>query len=128
VKVFKLISDICITFTQFSLISLDILHPIAIFCMFLAAYPPNGHTLLWLRKMFIRLRKLRSAPHTLVEAWLHHSPMLALVDHRSNLAAAEFLHTVAHNFVVHLLLVVQKILLLQFFLFYFSLRHEKSFL
>jgi hypothetical protein len=47
-------------------------------------------------------QRLRWAPHNLVGAWLHHSPMLALVDHRSNLAASEFLHTVAHSFVVHL--------------------------
>jgi hypothetical protein len=52
---------------------------------------------------------------------MHHSPMLALVDHRSNLAASEFLHMVPHNFVMHLLLVSRKILLLQFFLFYISL-------
>jgi hypothetical protein len=67
------------------------------------------------------LQRLRWAPHNLVGAWLHHSPVFALVDYRSNLATFEFLHMVAHNFVVHLLLVLRKILLLQFFLFYFSL-------
>jgi hypothetical protein len=40
-------------------------------------------------------QRLRWAPHNLVGAWLHHSPMLALVDHRINLAASEFLQTVA---------------------------------
>jgi hypothetical protein len=34
----------------------------------------------------------------MVGVWLHHSPMLALVHHRSNLAAPEFLQMVAHNF------------------------------
>jgi hypothetical protein len=66
-------------------------------------------------------QRLRWVPQNLVGAWLHHSPMLALVHHRSNSAAPEFLQMVAHNFVAHLLLVPRIILLLQFFLFYFSL-------
>jgi hypothetical protein len=45
-------------------------------------------------------QRLRWAPQKLVGVCLHHSPMLALVHHRSNLAAPGFLH----NFVVHLLL------------------------
>jgi hypothetical protein len=45
-------------------------------------------------------QRLRWAPQNLVGVWLHHSPMLTLVYHRSNLAAPEFLQ----NFVVHLLL------------------------
>jgi hypothetical protein len=45
--------------------------------------------------------------------------MLALVHHRSNSAAPEFLQMVAHNFVVYLLLEPYKILLL-ILLFYFS--------
>jgi hypothetical protein len=57
-------------------------------------------------------QRLRWIPQNLVGAWLHHSPMLALVHHRSNLAAPEFLQMAAHNFVVHLLLGPQKILLL----------------
>jgi hypothetical protein len=52
--------------------------------------------------------------------WLHHSPMLALVHHRSNSAAPEFLQMVAHNFVVHLLLGPWKNLLLQSLSFIFS--------
>jgi hypothetical protein len=51
------------------------------------------------------------------EAWLHHSPMLALVHLRSILAALEFLHVVAHNFGEHLLLLgLRKNLLIQPFL------------
>jgi hypothetical protein len=69
-------------------------------------------------------QRLRWAPQNLVGAWLHHSPMLALVHHRSNSAAPEFLQMVAHNFVAHLLLGLWKNLL-----FYFFLRwHKKSFL
>jgi hypothetical protein len=49
-------------------------------------------------------QRLRWAPQNLVGIWLHHSPMLALVHHRSNLAAPEFLQMVAHNFAAHLLL------------------------
>jgi hypothetical protein len=45
-------------------------------------------------------QRLRWALQNLVGVWLHHSPMLALVHHRSNSAAPGFLH----NFVVHLLL------------------------
>jgi hypothetical protein len=56
----------------------------------------------------------------LVGAWLHHSPMLPLVHHRSNSAVPGFLQMVAHNFVVHLLLGPWKNLLLKSFLFYFS--------
>jgi hypothetical protein len=48
----------------------------------------------------------------MVGAWLHHSPMLALVHHRSNSAEPEFLRMVAHNFVAHLLLGPWKNLLL----------------
>jgi hypothetical protein len=47
------------------------------------------------------LQRLRWALQ-MVGAWLHHSPMLALVHHRSNSAAPEFLKMVAHNFVAHL--------------------------
>jgi hypothetical protein len=36
-------------------------------------------------------QRLRWAPQNLVGAWLHHSPMLALVHHRSNSAAPGFL-------------------------------------
>jgi hypothetical protein len=54
--------------------------------------------------------------------------MLALVHHRSNLAAPEFLQMVAHNFVAHLLLGPWKNLLLQSFSFIFLRRHKKSFL
>jgi hypothetical protein len=43
-------------------------------------------------------QRLRWAPQNLVGVWLHHSPMLALVHHRSNSAAPEFLQMVAHNF------------------------------
>jgi hypothetical protein len=57
-------------------------------------------------------QRLRWAPQNLVGAWLHHSPMFALVHHLSNSAAPEFLQMVAHNFVVHLLLGPWKNLLL----------------
>jgi hypothetical protein len=60
--------------------------------------------LLWLRKMCKWLRKGYIGHRKMVEAWLHHSPMLALVHHRSNSATPEFLQMVAHNFVAHLLL------------------------
>jgi hypothetical protein len=53
-----------------------------------------------------------------VGVWLHYSPMLALVHHRSNSAAPGFLPMVGHNFVVHLLLGSWKNLLL-ILLFYF---------
>jgi hypothetical protein len=39
-------------------------------------------------------QRLRWAPQNLVGVWLHNSPMLALVHHRSNLAAPEFLQIV----------------------------------
>jgi hypothetical protein len=57
-------------------------------------------------------QRLRWAPQNLVGVWLHHSPMLALVHHRSNSAVPEFLQMVAHNFVAHHLLVPWKNLLL----------------
>jgi hypothetical protein len=40
-------------------------------------------------------QRLRWAPQNLVGVWLHHSPMLALVNHRSNSAVPEFLQMVA---------------------------------
>jgi hypothetical protein len=97
------------------------------FCMFLAAYPPMMATLCygWGRCAY------GSAKATLGTtkfggAWLHHSPMLALVHHRSNPAAPEFLQMVAHNFVAHLLLGPWKNLLLQSFLFYFFFAGTRS--
>jgi hypothetical protein len=60
-------------------------------------------------------QRLHWAPQNLVGVWLQHSPMLALVHHRSILAALEFLQMMAHNFVVHLLLGLWENL------FYFSL-------
>jgi hypothetical protein len=109
VKASKLISDVCISFTHLVCIGLDgcdILH------VSYSASSNDGHTLLWLRKMNMTPQRLRWAPQNLVGAWLHHSPMLALVHHRSNLAAPEFLQMVAHNFVAHLLLGLWKNLLL----------------
>jgi hypothetical protein len=61
----------------------------------------------------IVLQRPRLVPQNLVGAWLHHSPILALVHHCSISAAPEFLHKVAHNFRAHLLLIqLQKNLLL----------------
>jgi hypothetical protein len=60
--------------------------------------------LLWLRKMCIWIHKGYVGHRKMVGAWLHHSPMLALVHHCSNLVAPELLQMVAHNFVAHLLL------------------------
>jgi hypothetical protein len=57
-------------------------------------------------------QRIRWVPQNLVGVWLHHSPMLALVHHRSNSAVPEFLQMVAHNFVVHLFLGLRKNLLL----------------
>jgi hypothetical protein len=74
-----------------------------IICMFLAAYPPMVATLLWLTKVCIWLHKGYVGHRKMVGAWLHHSPMLALVHHRNNSAAPEFLQMVAPNFVEHLL-------------------------
>jgi hypothetical protein len=71
-------------------------------------------------------QRLRWAPQNSVGAWLHHSPMLALVHHRSNLAVPEFLQMVAHNFVVHLLLGSWKNRLLQSFLSYFFFTGTRS--
>jgi hypothetical protein len=50
------------------------------------------------------LQRLHWAPQNLVGVWLHHSPMLALVHHRGNLTAPEFLQMVAHIFFTHFLL------------------------
>jgi hypothetical protein len=60
----------------------------------------------------------------MVGVWLHHSPMLALVHHRSNSAAPGFLPMVGHNFVVHLILGSWKKLLL-ILLFYFFLPEQE---
>jgi hypothetical protein len=68
---------------------------------------------IWLRKGYVGHRKIGGA-------WLHHSPMLALVHHRSNSTAPEFLQMVAHNFVVHLLSCVVEELSPTILLFYFS--------
>jgi hypothetical protein len=57
-------------------------------------------------------QRLRWVPQNLVGSWLHHSPMFALVHHRSILAALEFIKMVAHNFVAHLFLGLRKNLLL----------------
>jgi hypothetical protein len=69
-------------------------------------------------------RRLRWAPQNLVRAWLHHSPMLALVHHRSNSVTPGFLQMVAHNFVAHLLLGPWKNLLLKSFSIIFLLAQE----
>jgi hypothetical protein len=55
-------------------------------------------------------QRLCWAPHNFVGAWLDHSPMLALVALRNNLVVLEFIRTVAHSFVVHLLLAPRRIL------------------
>jgi hypothetical protein len=69
--------------------------------------------LLWLRKVCIWLRKSYVGHRKILwGVWLHHSPMLALVHHRGNSAAPEFLKMVAHNFLAHLLLRPWKNLLL----------------
>jgi hypothetical protein len=73
-------------------------------------------------------QRLRGAPQNLVGAWLHHSPMLALVHHRSNSAALEFLQMVAHNFVAHLLLGHGRTFSYNPSSFIFLRRHKKSFL
>jgi hypothetical protein len=71
-------------------------------------------------------QRLRWAPQNLVGAWLHLSPMLALVHHRSNSAASGFLPMVGHNFVVHLLLGPWKNLLLRSFSFIFFFSATRS--
>jgi hypothetical protein len=87
---------------------------VAIFCMFLATYPPVMTTPFFEVEEDVHMapQRLRWESQNLVGAWLHHSPMLALVHHRSNSAAPEFLQMVAHNFVVYLLLGPWKNLLL----------------
>jgi hypothetical protein len=57
-------------------------------------------------------QRLHWALQNLVGAWLHHSPMLALVHHRGNSAVPELLQMVAHNFVAHFLFGPWKNLLL----------------
>jgi hypothetical protein len=98
VKASKLISNVCISFTHLGCIGLDgcdILHVSR-------SVPSNdGHTVVVEEDMHMAPQRLRWAPQNFVGAWLHHSPMLALVHHRSNSAAPEFLQMVAHNFVVH---------------------------
>jgi hypothetical protein len=48
-------------------------------------------TLLWFEEdVHMAPQRLRWIPQNLVGAWLHHSPMLALVHHRNNSAAPEF--------------------------------------
>jgi hypothetical protein len=74
-------------------------------------------------------QRLRWAPQYLVGVWLHHSPMLALVHHFSNSAAPRFLQMVAHNFVVHLLLVPWKkssAIILPLLFFFASTRSPSS--
>jgi hypothetical protein len=63
-----------------------------ILCVSRSVSSNGGHTLLWLRKMCIWLRK-GYVGHCKIwwGVWLHHSPMLALVHHHSNSAAPEFL-------------------------------------
>jgi hypothetical protein len=102
----------------------------AVFCMFLAAYTPMMATLFVVEEdVHMAPQRLCWIPQNLVGAWLHHSPMLELVQHRSNSVALEFLQMVVHNFVEHLPLELWKNLLLQSFLFYFFLhQHKKSFL
>jgi hypothetical protein len=82
--------------------------------MFLATYPPMMATLFFVVEEDVHMapQRLRGAPQNLVGAWLHHSPMLEMVHHRSNPAVPEFLQMVAHNFVAHLLLGPWKNLLL----------------
>jgi hypothetical protein len=71
----------------------------AIFFMFLAMYPPMMATLFEVEEdVHMASQRLLWAPQNLVGVWLHHSPMLALVHHHSNLAALEFFQMVAHNF------------------------------
>jgi hypothetical protein len=97
--------------------------------MFLAAYPPMMATLFVVEEdVHMAPQRLRWVPQNLVGAWLHHSPMLALVHHRSNLTVSGFLQMVAHNFVAHLLLGLWKNLLLSFLFYFFLRRHKKSFL
>jgi hypothetical protein len=64
----------------------------------------DGHFVVVEEDVHMAAQRLHWAPQNLVGIWLHHSPMLALVHHRSNSTAPEFLKMVAHNFVVHLLL------------------------
>jgi hypothetical protein len=64
----------------------------------------GGHFVVVEEDVHMATQRLHWAPQNLVGAWLHHSPMLALVHNRSNSAAPEFLQMVAHNFVAHLLL------------------------
>jgi hypothetical protein len=91
----------------------------AINCMFLVAYPPMVATFCcgWGRCSY-GSAKATLGTAKMVGVWLHHSPMLALVHHCSNLAAPGFLAMVGHNFVVHLLLGSWKNLLLILYYFF----------
>jgi hypothetical protein len=117
VKASKLISDVCISFTHLVCIGLDgcdILH------VSRGVSSNDGHILLWFWKMCIWLRKYYVGYHKIWWGHGYTTPMLALVHHRSNSVAPEFLQMVAHNLVAHLLLGLRKNFLLQSLLPYFS--------
>jgi hypothetical protein len=100
----------------------------AIICMFQCILHWWPHFVVVEEDVHMAPQRLRWALQNLVGAWLHHSPMIALVHHRSNLAAPEFLQIVAHNFVVHLLLGRGRTFSYNPSSFIFLHRHKKSFL
>jgi hypothetical protein len=67
-------------------------------------------------------------PQNSVGAWLHHSPMFALVHHHSNSAAPESLQMVAHNFVCTFFLAAEELSFYNPSYLIFLHRHKKSFL
>jgi hypothetical protein len=101
VKVSKHISDVCISFTHLACIGLDGCNNLNVTR---SVSSNDGHFVVVEEDVHMAPQRLRWALQNLVGVWLYHSPMLALVHHRSNLTAPEFLQMVAHNFVVHLLL------------------------
>jgi hypothetical protein len=110
VKASKLISDVCISFTHSGCIGLD---SCDISHVSRSVSSIDGHIFVVVEEgVHMAPQRLRWALQNLVGAWLHHSPMLALVHHRSNSAVPEFLQMVAQNFVAHLLLWPWKNLLL----------------
>jgi hypothetical protein len=84
VKTPKFICNICIAFTQLSHVGLDGCDILHVSCSISSDY---GHALLWLGVLCIGLSK-GYVGHDIIlwGAWLHHSPMLALMALRNNLA------------------------------------------
>jgi hypothetical protein len=92
----KIIRDVCITFTHLVCIGLDGCNNLHVSLQRILQW--WTHFVVIEEGVHMTPQSLRWAPQKLVGVWLHHSPMLALVHHRSNSAAPEFLQMVAHNF------------------------------